>query len=91
VRSSGSKRKPQSPAGQRCGRSIIAHTVQGGGIVTLVRWISPQELGSKLSSIQVVKIGIGGRRPPIGCRRHRVVSAKILMTVIVTPGANDDV
>ena len=84
MRSSGSKRKPQSPAGEPRGRTVSGRAVQCGTVVAPAFRISPQELG-RLSCIELMKIGIGGRRPPIGCRRHRVVSAKILMTAIVTP------
>ena len=49
----------------------MGQAVDGSAVVASICWISPQELRGKLSRIELVKIGISGRRPPIGCRRHR--------------------
>src|SRR5262249_7312163 len=74
----GSKGKPHPPTkGERV--DVYAfHPVDGPTVVSLVRRIAPQVFPRKLPMIEFVHISIGGRRPPIGCRRHRVVSAKLL-------------
>ena len=49
----------------------MGRAIHSGAVIALVGRISPQELRGKVSCIEIVNIGIGGRRPPIGCRRHR--------------------
>ena len=74
----GAKGKPHSPAKSERVDVCIRYPVSNGVVISFVRAIAPKVLPRKLSPTEFVHIGVRGRRPPIGCRRHRVVSTKRL-------------
>ena len=85
--SCGSKGKAQSPANSYPFHRSAFSTANGGAVILLIVRISPQVLPRKFPEIVFVHMSIGGRRPRIGCRRHRVVSAKLSDGLTATPGA----
>ena len=79
--SCGSKGKAQSPANSCFNLSALG-TAKGSAVIVLIVGIAPQILPGKFPQMKVIGVSTGGRRPPIGRRRHLVVSANVVMDLL---------